>query len=255
MTLQELLDTLRLDILSDRSDRVDGAPDQLWTDATLIRYIDEAQTRFARLGLVLRDASTPEVCQVTLREMLDSYPLDPSVLAVISARLDGDGGDLVRAGHAAFGTVRAPDPYWWDQAGVTNLMPGKPLAWSTDEGLAPDERDRLSAVSLRLYPAPSAAYAGTLLRLRVLRLPLNPLTPARLSAQPEIPAVHHIEMLDWAAYLALRIVDVDQGMPARAAEFRASFDAAVQAARREAMRKLFAPQPWGFGRGGWAWEP
>ena len=61
-------------------------------------------------------------------------------------------------------------------------------------------------------------------------------------------------MLDWAAYLALRIVDVDAGMPSRANEFRASFEDHVKNARNSAMRKLFAPLQWGFGRNGFTWE-
>ena len=60
-------------------------------------------------------------------------------------------------------------------------------------------------------------------------------------------------MLDWAAYLALRIVDDDAGSARRALEFRASFDQHVKEARTLVMRKLFTPVEWGFGRGGFSW--
>jgi hypothetical protein len=48
MELSDLLDELRNNILYDRSDSVSGDPDQLWSDATLVRYINEAQRRFAK---------------------------------------------------------------------------------------------------------------------------------------------------------------------------------------------------------------
>lgn len=111
----------------------------------------------------------------------------------------------------------------------------------------------MAAVTLRLFPKPSSDYNGDVLQLRVVRMPLEPLVSTNLSAIPEIPEDHHLEMLDWAAYLALRIVDQDAGNAKRAAEFAASFESHVQAARTMVMRKLFAPQPWGFGKAGWSW--
>lgn len=254
MNLGELLSELRDNILHDRSDRVAGTSDWLWSDATLVRYINEAQKRFARRGLVIRDGVTPDVCQIILGAGQNVYNLHPSILAVISARRDGDNADLKRAGHAAFDTYSSPDPYYFDPAQIDQLPPGKPLAFSTDEYLAGDDYDSMSVTTLRLYPTPSAEYAGTTLRLRVIRMPLEELVPTRLKAVPEIPQEHHMEMLDWAAYLALRIVDVDAGMPQRATEFRISFDDHVKNARNAAMRKLFSPLQWGYGRNGFTWE-
>jgi hypothetical protein len=252
MKLGELLDELRVNILNDRSDRTGGSSDYLWTDATLTRYINEAQRRFARKGLVIRDSRTADCCEVTLVTGQNQYTLHASVLAVISARLDGDPADLVRGGHAAFDTYHQPDAYYFDPSQLSTIPPGKPLAYSTDETLAADDNGSVGAMSLRIYPPPTATYAGQKIKLRVARLPLEVLKGA--SAVPEIPEDHHIEMLDWAAYLALRIVDHDAGNVARANEFRASFEDHVRNARNTAMRKLFAPTQWGFGRNGFSWE-
>lgn len=254
MTLQELLDELRQNILHDRSDQIAGVSDRLWSDETLVRYINEAQRRFARLGLVLRDGTTPEVTEVTLETDQDTYLLHPSVLGVISARFSTDTGDLARAGHAAFGTYQRPDNTYFDPAFLEAMPPGKPLAYSTDEEIGVDDYDARSNVSMRIYPKPSVQYNGTTLKLRVVRLPLENLTTNNLHARPEIPESHHLEILDWAAYLALRIVDVDAGNPGRAHEFREMFDRHVAQARREALRKLFTPLMWGFGRNGFSWE-
>ena len=137
---------------------------------------------------------------------------------------------------------------------VHRPAPGAPVAYSTDEGVSDFNSDSVSQVVLRVYPAPSATQAGSVVKLRVLRKPIEELRLTNGGAVPEIPEDHHLEMLDWAAYLALRIVDDDAGSPARAKEFAASFDAHVTNARKLVMRKLFAPQPWGFGRGGFSWE-
>jgi hypothetical protein len=253
MNLGELVEELRENILHDRSNRVAGASDQLWSDATLVRYIDEAQRRLAREGLVIRDASNPDVTTVNLVAGTDEYALHPAILAVISARQVGDVSDLARAGHAAFQTYHQPDPYFFDPSSLSSLAPGKPLAYSTDEYLRMDEDGSSGVVSLRVYPTPDAGHLGDI-RLRVVRLPVERLSAKNLCAVPEVPEIHHLEMLDWAAYLALRIVDTDGGMPARAMEFRASFEDTVRKARNSAMRKMFTPLQWGFGRNGFSWE-
>lgn len=253
MNTGELLQELRENILHDRSDRVAGSSDYLWTDATLVRYMNEAQRRFARKSLILRDSTTVEVCQVTLVAGQSEYTLHPSVLAVLSAKLDDDTGDLTRAGHTAFSTYVRADTTFYDPSVFATLSPGRPIAYSTDETFGVDDHDSRGVVVLRAYPAPTTEYAGNIINLRVIRLPVEALTPARLKATPEIPEDHHLEMLDWAAYLALRIVDVDAGMPKQAEEFRKSFEGHVRAARDSVLRKMFVPLPWGFGRGGWVW--
>lgn len=254
MTLGELLDELRLNILHDRSDRVSGESDRLWSDETLVRYINEAQRRFARLSLVIRDGTTPDVTRVTLQTGVTNYTLHESVLAVLSVRRVGDNVDLARAGHAALDTYRQPDTYYWDPSSALTLPAGAPRAYSTDETIGEDNEGSMGATVLRVFPEPSATYNGGVLQMRVIRLPIETFSVRNLKAMPELPEDHHLEMLDWAAYLALRIVDVDLGAPNRAAEFRASFEASVKAARDAMMRKFFTPLPWGFGRNGFSWE-
>lgn len=253
MNLGELLSELRENVLHDRSDRSAGASDYLWSDATLVRYINEAQRRFARRALVIRD-NTSDATKVTLVEGQTEYPLDPAAIVALSARLTGDNMDLARAGHTAFDTYKQPDTYFFDPAQLAQMPPGKPVAYSTDETLAEDDHGSISVVTLRVYPEPSAEYASQIIRMRLIRGPSEPLRLTALKVSPEIPEDHHLEMLDWAAYLALRIVDLDQGSPARAAEFRASFEEHVKTAKNAVLRKLFAPMQWGFGRNGFTWE-
>ena len=253
MNTGELLTELRENILHDRSNRVAGADDKLWSDVTLMRYMNEAQRRFARKSLIIRDSSSVATV-VTLVTGQKIYPLNPAVLAVISAQYQDDVVDLARAGHAALSMYRQTDSYYFDPDQFRNIPPGKPLAVSTDESVAMDDGDSMSVINLRVYPAPDAAYNGKKINLRVVRLPLERLSLRTLKVNPEVPEDHHLEMLDWAAYLALRIVDVDGGMPERADEFRKAFEAHVLEARNSVLRKLFAPTQWGFGRNGFNWS-
>jgi hypothetical protein len=254
MQLSDLLYELRYNILHDRSDRFGGSPDYLWSDETLVRYINEAERRFARLSLCLRDGSTPAATQFTIRTGVQQYDLHPSVIAVMSVRMNGDHVDLARAGHATLDTYHVPDNYYFDPSQIFNLPPGKPLAYATDEYLSDTGAGSKQIVSLRIFPEPAVQYNNLGGKMRVVRLPIYPLTLSKLNATPEIPEDHHIEMLDWAAYLALRIVDTDAGLPQRAQEFAQSFAGHVKAARDLAMRKMFTPQQWGFGRNAFSWE-
>lgn len=259
MVIGELLQYLREAILNDRTDRVSGTSDYLWTDQTLLTNINEAHRRFARKGLVLRDGATPAVTQFLLVAGQEYYDLHPSVIAVLSARRADQGTDLTRVGHSLLGVYRAPTDTWVDPQTYYGNPPGPTLAYSTDEELSVDVEGAMASVVMRVYPTPTIKEQGKVIQLRVVRNPLVKFTAAHLELPldeqpgPEIAEDHHIEMLDWAAYLALRIVDDDAGAPRRAAEFAANFEEHVKAARLLAMRKLFTPQQWGFGRGGFTW--
>jgi len=251
MNLGELLDELRNGMLRDRSDQISGPSDYLWSDQTLIRYINEAQRRFARLGLVLRDASTPECCEVDLVAGQTLYPLHKSVISVISAKYPGDVGDLGRTGHASLNTHPMPDRRFFNPGYLSRLPPGKVLAFTTDEAIQKSDDGSMSVVTLRVFPEPSSDFA-TPLNLRVVRLPIEPLCD--MQDTPEIPEDHHLEMLDWAAYLALRISDHDAGDVQRAAEFRALFDDHIVRAKKLLKQREYAPLEWGFGRNGFRWS-
>lgn len=252
MTTQELLDELANNILRDRSDLMSGPGDYLWSDATLLGYINEAQQILARKGLVLRDATTPSITQVVLATGVTQYKLHPSILAVISAKNAGDTGDLARAGHSAFSVIQHPDPLFFDPAQISTLSPGKPLAYSMDEELD-TTAGQSSVASMRVYPEPSADYNGAVVQLRVVRRPLNALSLDALDATPEVSEDYHLGLLDWAAYRALRNIDSDAGGVNKADTFKSAFDDMVSQARTDALRKLFAPVQWGFGRSGFTW--
>ena len=261
--LSALLRELRHNLLHDKSDQVGGASDYLWSDPTLVGYINEAQKRFARQSLVIHDYNSA-ITTLTTVAWQKYYPLDPCIIAILSLKMkwsaDNPAFDhtaLPRAGFDAFSNYHTPDPLFFDANQLEQMTPGKPLAWSTDEGVGPDVNGSYGGMVIRLFPAISPEFAGLTYQMRVVREPVNDLTLSNLKAYPELPAAHHLDMLDYAAYLALRNVDTDiagGNAPARAADFEKRFDMNCAKAKNLVMRKLFAPQQWGFGHNGWSWE-
>lgn len=247
MKLSDLLDELRANILNDRG-RSTGDDDKLWSDATLLRYVNEAQRRFAKRAFVIRDSRTTEVVNVTVLEGITEYDLHPSIIGVITAKLTGATTDLIRVGHTVLGQYTTGNAIVYPSS-FEQMSPAAPMAFATDETLIEDDSGSISTLTMRVYPTPRAEDDGTIIKMRVIRMPLEDLRNS--SDVPEVPADNHLEMLDWAAYLALRIVDQDAGNPKRAQEFANSFEAHVAEARKLVLSKLYAPQRWGFGRGGW----
>lgn len=254
MNLTQLVAYLRNNMLNDRSDSIAGSdPDELWTDETLVIQINEAQRRFAKRSFIIRDNTTPEVVNVTLVEGVSEYTLHPSILHLITARRSDMTRDLLRIGHSSLGLFTNPNVISYSPA-YEQLVPGPPIAYTTDETLGEDDDGTIAAVTLRVYPVPRAEDEGVVLKLRVVRMPLDDLVIGNMSAVPEIPRDHHIEMLDWAAYLALSIVDHDAGNQKLADKRAASFESHVMEAKKLVLRKMFTPQPWGLGQGGFSWE-
>lgn len=250
MTLSEQLYELRFNILRDRSDIIAGDTDSLWSDETLLAYIKDAERRFARKTLLLRDSTTPEIVRVVLKTGVITYPLHESVLSVISARAAGYDYDLRRSGHALV-EATVPDEFLsFDPASPYLISPGATLAFYTDETLVYNRR---SAVTLSVYPAPSATENGTTINMRVIRVPKSQYTAAELENESELPEDYQLDVLEWAAYRAQRSFDGDAGAPTTSKDHKAAFDEAVEQAKKEMKQKIFAPTGFRFGSNGFSW--
>lgn len=257
MTLAELLEELREGVLHDVSDQIGGVSDKLWSDARLVRYIDQAQQKFARESECLRDATTSECCTVTTVAGQNMFPMHPKVFGVLSARYPGDNADLARTGHSNLDTYPTPTTQFFNPTFLSQLQPGKTLAFATDEGLMANDKGAMQNMTFRTYPEVGPGYAGEI-KLRVVRLPLYKLTTKNLDATPEIPETYHMEMLDWAAYLAVRTIDVDMAgadQIFRIRDFKASFNDTIDKVKQNLRKKVYAPLIWSFGRNGYSPTP
>lgn len=250
MNLEALLDELRGNVLRDDAELASGPDDRLWSDETLVRYINDAMQRFARRTLLLRDASTPEVVEVTLAAGVATYDLHESVLAVVSASYEDEVVDLQRVGRALLTTYQPTDPPWFDPNAVSELTPGKPRAFATDETLVVDTK---GGVHMRVWPTPSASEDGTTIFLKVARLPLAPFDVNKTTDECELPDPYVLDMLAWAAYRAFSNSDID-GHSAAADKHEARFEKAVAEVLKDIRRKMRAPVGWAFGQGGFSWS-
>jgi hypothetical protein len=251
MELEALLDELRGNVLRDDSELATGTvDDSLWTDETLVRYINDAQSRFARKSFSLRDATTPEITQVTLATGVSSYVLHTSVLAVVSGRYNTDTVDLPRVGRVVIQSAQPDDPPYFDPNIPAAMTPGRPQAFGTDETI---DVDAPGSVTLTVYPAPTATEDGTTLYLRVARLPLDPFDIDKTEAECELPEGYQLDMLEWAAYRALRNSDID-GHSSTADKHEKRFNDAVTEVLRAVRQKMRAPITFEFGRAGFTWD-
>lgn len=251
MKLGDQLKELRVGILRDKSDLVAGDADSFWTDEQLLAYIEDGERRFARRVMCLRDGTTPRYTQIKLREGVRDYPLDPAVFAVMSARPVGAATDLVRTGHALVTAPREDTELSFDPAEVDAWQPGSPRGFWTDET---DVYANDGVVTLSIAPLPDATTAGTVLQLRVVRVPCVEYKLDNLKRESEIPKDYQLDVLEWAAFRAKRHNDADIGSSPPAADHEAAFERAIANALRDMRARRGARTAIRFGGNGFTWS-
>lgn len=243
MTLTELLDELRANKLRDNS-----ALDQLWSDATLTRYLNQGYQIFARKTLCIIDKTTTAATQILLADGVSTYALHKSVIAVLSARYEGDETDLPLVVHHAIDDYVVRNSFRPGIPFLSASSPGRPQAWSTDEALKPTKL-------LRVWPTPAAGEVGKAIDMRVCRLPITLLSTGAPNVGPDdLPEEWHLTLTEWAAYMALRNRDVDGYAPEDALRFRAAFEDDVRQAAQDVKRLMMPDFRYAFGTGGFSWN-
>lgn len=225
MNINELLRELRRNILRDVSGAVSAdEADLLWTDEALVNYINEGYYRFCQQTEYLHDATTPDTCAIVVVAGQSSYPLHQSVLRVLSAEYDG----LVIP-------VNSTDFSHGDRQDTPGYTRVRKEAYPGIFAVVPDyELGRLQVTG-----TPTADDAGKTIDLRVTRLPLAKLTLDDGTSAPELPEHWHLDLLEWAAWRALRNHDVDAENMAKASAHKTRFREAVEDAKEEAKQRKF----------------
>ena len=246
MKLQELLDHIGgPSMLDDRVEQLSGEADELFSDATIVRHLNEGQRRLCRDAWILEDTQTAEVCEVPLTEDQTDYDIHKSVLGIKYIRLSDSDVDLLRVGyddnrlHAAIASF---DPDFWDVNVQTSETSGRPSRWSADIGTR----------VIRVRQKPDATAAALKLRLAVVRMPLVDLDPAKLSASPEVPEEYHMDLAEYAAGKCLASANVDAELKVQGRSWVKGFDERVRKAMRDRQRFQQAAPQWrcgGWGRG------
>lgn len=229
MIVSEMLEELRESILRDVTDALSADEvDLLWSDRALLRYLNDGYFRFCERSRILEDATTPEVCEVLLVAGQQDYPLHKSILHVASAVYDGRA--LKRAGVAT--AHNEPDE-------VSHLTASMTANYAGVTAFVPD----YNVGTFRVLGRPTDADAGNKVQLRVQRLPLEPINESNIELIPEVPEQYHLDLIEWAAFRALRNHDADAEFMAKASAHSTRFERAVEEAKETHRRRTFTGIP------------
>lgn len=188
---------MRLDALIStfRTEADDIALPQLWSDADVIGFLNEAQKEACLRARLLTVSST-----ITLVVDQASYRLPANVIDVLVARLPNTNTALCRE---------------YELSLKDRWHSGKPSGYSIEGDPSGD-----GALGRELWLDYLPAVAGTL-SLRCNTLPSLMVTPA--TDYPQIGPEHHRQMIDWALHLAFRKRDSDTQDLARSDRYEARF--------------------------------
>ena len=117
MVLSELLDYVASVYLDDRTDLVDGDPDELWSDATIVRFLAEGERIICRRAWSIVQYGVAPAGVITLQTGKVLYPLHPSVLRVYDITPSTQDGPLGRWSDIALRDPTPPDFDAFDRGG------------------------------------------------------------------------------------------------------------------------------------------
>lgn len=195
-----------------RSEMNDTAAPYLWSDAEFVTYLDDAQKRWCQETDGIADASTPEVTQLAIVPGTEWYDLHPSI-KLLRGITRGDDGRPVSV-------ISYED------------MPGLRMRFDGRQGVLKSLITGMQEDRIRAWPVPTETVT---LHLLVYRLPLDDLIDVE---QPlEIPAAHHLHLLDWVKHRAYLKEDPETFNKSKAEEFEARFLRYCAKAKTEQRRK------------------
>lgn len=240
MRLSECLEYCAKEFLDDRTDLVEGDEDSLWSDAYLIRQMNEAQRVLCRRAWVIIEYGKSPAGVITLQTGRTLYPIHDSILRVFDATPITQAYPLGRTNDADLRDVSQGglDAYETGELAALSAtaLTGAPLAFASDA----------ASRSIRVHPTPTTDQNGLRVALKIARMPLVMLTVDDLDAEPEVPEEWHMAICEFAAGKALTLPNVDGEQKAEGRRILAEFDDAVRLARQERQRAEMDTGRWGF---------
>lgn len=233
MNLADLLEYTAKEFLDDRTDLLDGDPDEIWSDSFLVRQFNEAQRILTRRSWVIQDVGHATAGTIVLATGKSTYKIHKSVLRIHDGTPEDRDSPLARYEDVS---LRTPHPHWdndlaFDVNVPDTATPGRPVALATDAGT------RL----LRIYRTPSSVENGLRILLKVTRMPVTWLTLEDTDACPEVPEEYHQWLGDFAAGRALSLPNIDGQLKTDGKTILAEFAEHVKEARQDRQRAEMAP--------------
>lgn len=205
MTLQELIAEFRLRA----NDRVEPF---FWDDQAVAGFLNEAEQEAAIRGRLLLEMDDPEICRIEVVAGRSVYPLHPALYELSHLSFQATGGKRVTIELLSVGEMDVRQPGWRDAMAVSYPR----------FGIQSDKW-------LRLAPEPDLAGE---LRLEGYRVPKEPMAlDDQGTATPELNAIHHVHLVEWALYRAFSIPDTE------------AFDATRSASAEQAFTDYFGIRP------------
>lgn len=190
-----------------REETVDEAQPYLWSDALILRYLDEAQTEFCRRTEGIED-STSSICTINVPAGADSVAVSPKILKVRSVTIADTGRAL------EISSIEA-------ERGHARLPAGEPHTIIL----------KLNARKALIMPA---AERDVVLKLDVMRLPLTPIESP--GDEVEVDAMYDGTLMHYALHRAYSRPDPESMDRTRADYFLQAFERACAMANREQGR-------------------
>lgn len=240
MKLSEILDHVN-EQLDNKSALIEGDADELWSDAAIVRFLNEGQRILARRAWVIVEHGIAPAGVIVLATGKVLYPLHSSVLKVFDATPSTQDYPLGRSDDAQIKGVSAAsglDAFEVGEAAslAADATTGTTLAFATDAG----------SRTVRVYPAPTTTENGVKVALKVARMPIMFLTLDNTDAEPETPREWDMSLADYAVGRCLLRPNVDTQSRADGRELVAGFLAAVKEARQERVRAEVSSTRWAF---------
>lgn len=210
----------------------DTAAPQLWSDAELYRWLNEAEVEACRRARLIVDtqntAGVDNVCRIQLVNGTAMYALDRRVIYVRRALMAGRTIPLCPMDYR---DLDVDQPGWQSRTGqVVGYVRG------------------LDSGKFRPYRIPTTASLvnGSTVDLLVVREPLRPMGQEDTDDEPEINSRYHLALLDWVFWRAYSKKDSEAYDPKLAAQHLAMFEAEFgtrekSAAMEEEYQRLTEP--------------
>jgi hypothetical protein len=184
------------------SDADDVAEPHIFDAADVTVWLNEAEDEACMRADLIEEADDSDFCEITVVPSTTSYALHAKLLRV------------TYLAHLATDATERTEIAIRQRNEVDRIR----ADWRTVEQDPPDLA-MVTGQKLRLASVPTVA--GTIL-LECTRLPLEPM--ADDADEPEIPALHHRGLIQWALYRAYSKPDTETRDPGRAAGALAIFE-------------------------------
>lgn len=242
MLLSEMLEYTGKEFLDDRTDLIDGDPDVLWSDTTLVRYFNQAEAILARRAWTIIETGVAPAGLITLATGVSLYKLHKSVLKVYDGTPSTQLSPLGQADDIKLRNPYPPSSDAFDVgsaaaiAGNTLAIPGPPLAIGTDAGTK----------QVRVAPVPTSTQNGLQIVLKVARLPICKLDVTLPDKSPETAEEYHMFLCDYAAGRCLTMPNVDSQGRGIGKDLLDTWERNVREARQDRQRAGLGGDRWEF---------